>query len=78
MRGRIVELIPDLENGGFATRVPDIPACGEGDTEAAVADLKEALGVHIEEFGLEESTVAHHCHSRVAPTRCQLTEVVRV
>ncbi len=55
MRGRIVELIPDLENGGFATRVPDIPACGEGDTEAAVADLKEALGVHIEEFGLEES-----------------------
>ncbi len=53
--GHNLELIPDLENGGFATRVPDIPACGEGDTEAAVADLKEALGVHIEELGLEES-----------------------
>ena len=42
----MVGLIPDLEQGGFTARVPDIPAYGEGDTEdAAIADLREALAL---------------------------------
>ena len=56
MQGLTVEIIPDLEQGGFTARVPDIPAYGEGDTEdAAVADLREALAVYVEEFGLEDA-----------------------
>ena len=52
MRRLMVELIPDLEQGGFTARVPDIPAYGEGDTEdAAIADLREALSAYIEAFG---------------------------
>ena len=48
----IVELIPDLEEGGFTARVPDIPAYGEGETEEeAIADLKEALQAYTEAFG---------------------------
>ena len=36
-----VELIPDLEEGGFTAHIPDIPAYGEGDTEEeAVEDLR--------------------------------------
>lgn len=56
MKGLTVELIPDLELGGYTARVPDIPAYGEGETEAeAIADLKEALSAFIEEFGIEEA-----------------------
>ena len=52
----IVELIPDLEEGGFTARIPDIPAYGEGETEEeAIADLKEALQTYIEAFGLEDT-----------------------
>jgi len=48
-----VEIIADLEEGGFTARVPDIPAYGEGETEEqAIADLKEALQGYIETFGL--------------------------
>jgi len=44
-----VELIPDEEQGGFTATIPDIPAYGEGDTEAAaIEDLKEALRLYIE------------------------------
>jgi predicted RNase H-like HicB family nuclease len=44
MRRLTVEIIPDLEQGGFTARVPDMPAYGEGDTEEeAIADLREAL-----------------------------------
>ncbi len=51
-----VEIIPDLEEGGFTARVPDIPAYGEGETEEeAIADLKEALQGYIETFGLEDA-----------------------
>jgi hypothetical protein len=36
-----VEIIPDLEYGGFTARVPDIPAYGEGATEdEAMVDLR--------------------------------------
>ena len=51
-----VELIPDLEAGGYTARVPDIPAYGEGETpEEAIADLQEALRGYIEAFGLEDA-----------------------
>lgn len=51
-----VELIPDAELGGFTARVPDIPAYGEGETEAeAIADLKEGLAAYVETFGLEDT-----------------------
>lgn len=51
-----VELIPDHDEGGFTARVPDIPAYGDGATEeAAIADLKLALAVYIEAFGLEDA-----------------------
>ncbi|MDQ6700234.1 MAG: hypothetical protein M3Z36_08610 [Acidobacteriota bacterium] len=49
-----VELIPDVEHGGFTARIPDIPAYGEGDTEEeAMADLREALLAYVQEFGPE-------------------------
>ena len=48
----IVEFIPDLEQGGFTARLPDIPAYGEGETEEeALSDLKEAIRGYIEAFG---------------------------
>ena len=51
-----VELIPDVEQGGFTARVPDIPAYGEGETEEeAIADLRKALRGYIETFGLEDA-----------------------
>ena len=51
-----VELIPDLELGGYTARVPDIPAYGEGETQdEAIADLKVALRGYIEAFGLEDA-----------------------
>ena len=49
-----VELIPDDEQGGFTATVPDIPAYGEGDTEAeAIEDLKEAIRLYIEVRGID-------------------------
>ncbi|MBL9082567.1 MAG: hypothetical protein JNK76_12210 [Planctomycetales bacterium] len=52
----VVEIIPDLEVGGFTARLPDIPAYGEGETEeAAIADLREALRGYIETFGLDDA-----------------------
>jgi len=51
-----VELIPDLEQGGFTAHVPDIPAYGEGETEdEAIADLKEALRAYVDAFGIEDA-----------------------
>jgi len=51
-----IELIPDPEQGGYTARLPDIPTCGEGGTEAeAIADLKEALRGYIEAFGLDDA-----------------------
>ncbi len=57
MQPLTVELIPDLDHGGFTARVPDIPAYGEGDTEdEALEDLKEALRGYIETYGLEDAS----------------------
>jgi predicted RNase H-like HicB family nuclease len=51
-----VEIIPDLEQGGFTARLPDIPAYGEGESEVeAIVDLKEALAGYVETFGLEDA-----------------------
>ena len=51
-----VELIPDLEQGGFTAHVPDIPAYGEGETEEeAISDLKDAMRGYIEAYGLEDA-----------------------
>jgi predicted RNase H-like HicB family nuclease len=51
-------MIPDLQQGGFTDRVPDIPACGEGETEEeAITDLREALRAYIEAFGISEDAV---------------------
>ena len=51
-----VELIPDEEQGGFTACIPDIPAYGEGDTEAAaIEDLKEALRLYIEVRGMDQA-----------------------
>ena len=51
-----IELIPDPDQGGFTTRLPDIPAYGEGATEdEAIADLKEALRAYIDVFGVQDA-----------------------
>jgi predicted RNase H-like HicB family nuclease len=51
-----VELIPDLELGGFTVGIFSIPACGEGETEVeALADLKEAVRGYLATFGLEDA-----------------------
>ena len=51
-----VELIPDDEQGGFTATIPDIPAYGEGDTEAeAIEDLKESLRLYIEVRGIDQA-----------------------
>lgn len=51
-----VELIPDHDLGGYTARIPDIPAYGEGETEdAAIADLREAVRVYIEAFGIDDA-----------------------
>jgi predicted RNase H-like HicB family nuclease len=56
MRRFTVEIIPDLEQGGFNARVPDIPAYGEGATEdEAMADLREAVRAHVAAFGIEDA-----------------------
>lgn len=56
MRRFTVEIIPDLEQGGFTARVPDIPAYGEGATQdEAMADLREAVAAYVEQFGMEDA-----------------------
>lgn len=56
MKHLTVEIIPDTEQGGFTARVPDIPAYGEGASEAeAIADLRDALLAYVETFGLDDA-----------------------
>lgn len=51
-----IELIPDLEQGGFTAFIPDLPALGEGETkEEAIVDLKKAIRLYVDEFGMEEA-----------------------
>ena len=51
-----IELIPDVELGGFTAFIPNLPALGEGVTEEeAVADLKQGIQLYVDEFGLDEA-----------------------
>ena len=72
-----VELIPDLELGGYTARIPDIPAYGEGATEdAALADLREALKAYIEAFGIDDA-VSRLCFPKLRETDWDLAELAR-
>ena len=71
-----VELIPDLELGGYAARVPDIPAYCEGETQdEAIADLKVALRGYIEAFGLEDAIARASSPITVRTLRWDLAEL---
>jgi predicted RNase H-like HicB family nuclease len=52
---RHVILIPDLESGGYVVEVPSLPGCySQGETqEEAIANIREAIDLHI------ESLIAH-------------------
>jgi predicted RNase H-like HicB family nuclease len=72
-----VELIADKEQGGYTARVPDVPAYGEGETEAeAIADLREALVGYIEAFGLTD-TLGRISHPVVREVEWDLLEGAR-
>ncbi len=74
----VVELIPDLEEGGFTARVPDIPAYGEGSTEEeAIADLKEAIRGYIETFGLADALARVSTPSSLRQLDWDLADLVR-
>jgi predicted RNase H-like HicB family nuclease len=74
----IVELIPDDEQGGFTATVPDIPAYGEGETEAeAIEDLKEALRLYIEVRGIDEAISLVRPRTITRQIELDLTELVR-
>lgn len=78
MQGITVEIIPDLELGGFTARVPDIPAYGEGATEEeAIADLKEALRAYVEAFGLDEALARLNPPTSLRHLDLQLEDLVR-
>ena len=78
MKGLTVELIPDPEVGGYTARVPDIPAYGEGETEeAAIADLKAALGAYIDAFGLDEAAARLNPPSSLRQLDLELEDLVR-
>ncbi len=73
-----VELIPDIELGGFTARVPDVPAYGEGSTEdAAMDDLKEALAAYIEAFGLDDAISRLNAPSSLRQIDFHLDKLVR-
>ena len=56
MNRLIVELIPDPELGGFAARLPDVPAYGEGETEnEAIDDLKVAIRAYIDAYWYDDA-----------------------
>lgn len=70
-----IELIPDVEQGGYTARVPDIPAYGEGATEnEAIADLKEALRAYIEAFGLKDALARINSPARLKQLNVSLKD----
>ncbi len=73
-----VELIPDEEQSGFTAIIPDIPAYGEGDTEAAaIEDLKEALRLYIEVRGVDQSMLLVRPYAVVRQLDFDLAELTR-
>lgn len=78
MKRLMVELIPDLELGGYTARVPDIPAYGEGETEEeAIADLTVALSAYLEAFGLDEATARLNLPVSLRKLDLELEDLVR-
>jgi predicted RNase H-like HicB family nuclease len=78
MKRVTVEIIPDVEQGGFTARVPDIPAYGEGNTEEeAIADLREALRAYIEAFGIEDAAERLNPPSSLRQLDLELEDLVR-
>lgn len=77
MKRLTVEIIPDPEQGGFTARVPDIPAYGEGETEEAIADLREALRAYIEAFGIEDAVARLNPPSSLRQLDLELQDLVR-
>lgn len=72
-----IELIPDINVGGYTARLPDIPAYGEGETvEEAIADLREAVRGYIEAFGLDDA-VARLSTPEVHHVEWDLAELAR-
>ena len=73
-----VELIPDEEQGGFTATIPDIPAYGEGNTEAAaIEDLKEALRLYIEVRGIDQAMALVRPPAVVRQLGVDLAELIR-
>jgi predicted RNase H-like HicB family nuclease len=78
MKHLTVEMIPDLEQGGFTARVPDIPAYGEGETEEeAIADLREALRAYIEAFGIDDAVARLNPPGSLRQLDLELQDLVR-
>jgi predicted RNase H-like HicB family nuclease len=78
VRRFVVEIIPDLEKGGFTARVPDIPAYGEGATEdEAMADLREAIAAYVEVFGIEDALARVNQPSSLRELDLELQDPVR-
>ncbi|MCC6364821.1 MAG: hypothetical protein IT165_14975 [Bryobacterales bacterium] len=78
MKRLIVELIPDVEQGGFTARVPDIPAYGEGATEdEAIADLRQALFAYIDEFGVDDAMARLNQPTALRPLDLELEDPIR-
>ncbi len=78
MRRLTVELIPDVEAGGFTARVPDIPAYGEGASEEeAIADLKEALLAYVEAFGIDDAMARVNAPSSLRNLDLELEDPIR-
>lgn len=72
-----IELIQDVEEGGYTARLPDIPAYGEGETaDEAIADLREAVRGYIEAFGLDDA-VARLSTPEVRHVEWDLAELTR-
>ncbi len=71
-----VHLEHDDELNLYSAYVPDIPGCGEGETEAeAIADLKESLRAYIEARGIEKAMSLIRPRAQVR--ELDLTEVIR-
>ncbi len=66
----------DDEANLYSAYVPDIPGCGEGETQAeAIADLKESLRAYIEARGIEKALSCIRPRAQVL--ELDLTEVTR-
>ncbi len=71
-----VHLEYDEKEKRFSAYVPDIPGCGEGQTEVeAIEDLKEALRLYIETRGIDRAIAL--IRPRPEVRELDLTELAR-